>query len=209
VSFILALRIGLSLLLALPCAAIPRLAQRLSNWWLLTGLGIGLLLGILGSALSVAPYPWTDVVVLLVALTGGLLLGRVVPTRFWPILLVMVLLSAVDVANIVRTYRASAAPANFSGPDLYGNLLFLLPFGAVNVGIGDLLLLTALAEQWRRRGSSWLVVFTPGAVGLGLAYAFVLVTGLAVIPLLPFLTVGWGCSGILQHLHRRNEMSSG
>jgi hypothetical protein len=193
----MAVRIGLALLVALAFTVVPWLARQVSSRLLLIGLGGGAVLAILGSVFAVAPYPWTDLVVVLVAVTGGLLLGRVMPLLFWPFLCLLLGLSVVDVVLIVSTYNTTPPPGQLTGAALYATLLLMLPVGAVGVEILDLIVLTALAEHWRRRGAPWWVVLSPGVLGLGIAYAFLLVTKVHTLPFFPFLTVGWVLSGIL------------
>ncbi len=89
------------------------------------------------------------------------LLGRGIPPRLRPFLIVLLVLSVLDVLQIVLTAgstppgSAGGQAPNGSDPLLLGNFLLLLPWGRYNVGGGDLLLITALAEHWRRRGASY------------------------------------------------------
>jgi hypothetical protein len=193
----------LSLLLALTCAAVPWLARRLRAWPLVGGLLVGIVVSFLGVALSLPLYPWSNLVVLLMALTAGLLLGRGVPPNFWPFLIVLVILSVLDAAQIALTgglvpvsaSSSSAHPAGAaSGPLLYLNVLLPLPAGHYLLGIFDLLVLTAVAEHWRRRGGTYPLASLPGVLGFLLASGAVWVTQLGGWPLLPFLTAGWLCS---------------
>lgn len=180
--------------LALACSAIPWLTRQVKTRFLTIGLALGIALAAGGIVFSLAYYPWTDLVVLLVALTGGLLLGRGIPPRFGPLLIALLVLSALDVLQFVLT-AGSAQPGGSDGhasggshPVLLGNFLLLLPWGRYNIGIFDLLLIIALAEHWRRRGASYLIALLPGVLGFLLALGFARVGGL---PLIPFLTIGW------------------
>ena len=202
----------LSLLLALACAAVPWLARRLRSRLLAIGLGISLLLTILGLVLSVAPYPWTDLVVLLTALTGGLLLGRGMPPRFRPFLILLLVLSALDVLNIALSGGLTPLPttppahpaAGSSVPLPYFNFFLLLPRGHYLLGILDLLVITAAAEHWRRRGASYLIALLPGVLGFLLAYGAVWLTQLGGWPLIPYFTAGWLASeGVYRSLSQR------
>lgn len=205
-------QIALSLALALACAAVPWLARRLRNRLLAIGLAVGILLTILGAVLSVAPYPWTDLVVLLVALTGGLLLGRAMPPRFRPFLILLLILSALDVVNIALSGGLTTVPttppahpaAAESGPLPYFNLFLLLPGGHYLLGIFDLLVITAAAEHWRRRGALYLIALLPGVLGFLLAEGAVWLTQLGGWPLIPYFTAGWLASeGVYRSLSRR------
>jgi hypothetical protein len=199
----------LSLVLALACAAFPWLTRQVRSALLAFGLVIGLVLSVLGSVFALPLYPWSNLLVLLIAVTGGLLLGRVMPPRFRPMLILLLLLSALDVAQIALTgglgplssnSPASSSSAPAPGPLLYLNVLLLLPTGHYRLGIFDLLVLTAIAEQWRRRGASYLLAVLPGLVGFLLAYGALWLTKLGGWPLLPFFTAGWLCSEAVARL---------
>jgi hypothetical protein len=206
----------LSIPVTLVCCAVPWLTRQVTNWLLAIGLVLGIALAVIGIVFSLAYYPWTDLVVLLVALTGGLLLGRVIPPRFRPLLIALLILSALDVLQIALTANSSppgsATGQAPSGSDLLllGNFLLLLPWGRFTLGILDLLLVTALAEHWRRRGSSYLFAVVPGVLGLFLLpTVFTLVTGVRNLGLIPFLTAGWLGSEALHRSLRRQAVPPG
>jgi hypothetical protein len=208
----------LSLLLALACAAVPWLAQSLRSSLLTIGLVIGVIVSVLGAVLALPLYPWSNLVVLLVALAAGLLVGRGVPLRFGPLLVLLAVLSALDTLQIALTgglspLSPSAPPAHPaaapSGPLLYLNFFLQLPAGRYLLGIFDLLVLTAVAQYWRRRGGSYLVALLPGILGFLLADAAVWLTQLGDWPLIPFFTVGWlGSEGMHRSLSRRSPSPS-
>jgi hypothetical protein len=209
---------GLDLLLAVACAAGPWLARPLRSWLLAIGLAGGIVLSIVGAVVSLPIYPWSNFVVLLVAVTGGLLVGRGLPPRFRPFLSLLLILSVLDVGQIALTGGLVAAqpgpmPAHPvpspAGPMLYGNFLLLLPVGHYLLGIGDLLVITAAAEHWRRRGGSYLIALMPGVVGFALVRGAVWLTHRGGWPLIPFLTVGWLCSeGLYRFLRRHPAVAS-
>jgi hypothetical protein len=196
----------LNIPLALVCSAVPWLTRPVKSWLLAIGLAVGLALVVSAIVFALAVYPWTDLVVLLVALTGGVLLGRGMPPRFRPFLIVLLVLSVLDVVQIALT-ASSTPPGSLGGPAprgsdplLLGNFLLSLPWGRYNIGGGDLLLITALAEHWRRRGASYLIALLPGVLGFLLTYAFIWAGNL---PLIPFITVGWvGSEGVHRVLSR-------
>jgi hypothetical protein len=181
----------LSLALALLCAAIPWLARRLGGWSLAIGLVVGIAVSLVGVARPFPPYPWADLVVLMVAWTGGLLLGRGMAPRFRPVLLAFLCLSALDVLLTAGLSLSPPQPLASATPLRLGDFLLLLPWGRFETNVVDLLLLTALAEHWRRRGASYLIAFLPGALGLLLAAGFLLVTSLSILPGIPFFTAGY------------------
>ena len=181
----------LSLVLALVCSAIPWLARPLSNWILAIGLALGIAVGLVGVARPFPPYPWADLVVLVVAWSAGLLLGRGMEPRFRPVLLVFLCLSALDVLLTAHLSLSPPPPSTGSTQLRLGDFLLVLPWGRFETNVVDLLLLTALAEHWGRRGASYVIAFLPGALGFLLADGFILLTKVSILPGIPFFTAGY------------------
>jgi hypothetical protein len=181
----------LSLALALLCAAIPWLARPLSGRTLAIALVVGIAVSLIGVARPFLPYPWADLVVLVVAWSGGLLLGRGMAPRFQPVLLMFLCLSALDVLLTAGLSLSPPQPSASATTLRLGDFLLLLPWGRFETNVVDLLLLTALAEHWRRRGASYLIAVLPGVLGLLLAAGFLLVTRLGILPGIPFFTAGY------------------
>lgn len=196
----------LSLALALICSAIPWLARPLHVWLLVIALVVGVTLGLLGAVLAVPPSLWTDlVVVLVVAWSGGLLLGRGMAPRFCPVLLVFLCLSVLDVLLAVGGYPQAPWTVASSSPLVYADFLLVLPWGRFAINLVDLLLITALAEHWRRRGGGYLLALLPGTLGFLLADGVVLATGLGILPGFPFFTVGYVVSeGVCRSVSRQH-----
>jgi hypothetical protein len=146
-----------------------------------------------------------------VAVTAGLLLSRAMPTKLWPFLVLLLVLSILDVVQIVLTSGppspgSQSASTSTPAAQLYGNFLLHLPWGRYNIGIFDLLLLTAMAEYWRKRDSAFLVALAPGVIGFILAFGFGQFIYAGALPLIPFLTAGWLCSaGLYYYRHRPNR----
>ncbi len=191
----IALVFVLSLLLALVCSAVPWLARPLGGWSLTIGLVVGIAVGLMSLVLALPLYPWSDLVVLVVAWSGGLLLGRWVAPQFRPFLLVFLCFSVVDVLQFTAGLSASSAagppiPVNAT-PLHLGDFLLVLPRGRFGINVVDVLLITALAEHWRRRGATYLIALLPSALGFLLADGFVLVTKLGLLPGIPFFTAGY------------------
>lgn len=197
----------LSLALALLCAALPCGARQIRSWLIAVGLSIGIALGILGIVFSAGWYPWTDILVLLVAVCAGLLLGRVMPAKLWPFLLLLLVLSILDIVQNALPGPPTTGSHSASTPAglLYGNFLLLLPWGRYNIGIFDLLLLTAIAEYWRKRGGGFLVALAPGVIGFLLIFAYGQLIYNGALPLIPFFTAGWLCSAGIYYYRRRLE----
>ena len=192
-------KIGISLLLALVCGAVAWLARGWRSRWLVVILVLAVALGIAAAIASPLMYPVSDPLVLLIAWSAGILLGQGMPPRIRPWLILLLILSALDIAQITLTGGFVPVKSNShavespppSGPLLLGNFYLALPGGHYLVGIFDLLIITALAEYWRRRGSGYLVAVVPGIAGFLLGEAAVQATQLGGWPLLPFFTVGW------------------
>jgi xanthosine utilization system XapX-like protein len=181
----------LSLLLALVCSAIPWLARPLGDWSLAIGLVVGIVVGLIDVVHPFPPYPWADLVALVVAWSGGLLLGRRMAPHFRPVLLVFLCLSALDVLLTAGLSLSPPQTAAGSTPLRFGDFLLLLPWGRFETNVVDLLLLTALAEHWRRRDASYVIAFLPGALGFLLVAGFLLVTKVGILPGIPFFTAGY------------------
>jgi hypothetical protein len=71
------LEIVVSLVVALLCAAFAWGTKQFKSWVIAIGFDAGLVLDLPGIAFSVASYPWSDVLVLLVAVTAGLLMFHI------------------------------------------------------------------------------------------------------------------------------------
>jgi hypothetical protein len=200
--------LGLSLALALVCAAIPWLARPLGGWPLAIGLGAGITLNLIGVALALPLYPWIDLVVLVAAWSGGLLLGRGLSPQFRPFLLLFLCLSTVDVLLTAGASLSGPQTSAGSTPLRFGDFLFVLPWGRFETNLVDILLLTTLAEHWRRRGSGYLIALLPGVLAFLLADGFVLVTRLGIVPGIPFFTAGYVCTeGLHRYVSRQRAPS--
>lgn len=153
-----------------------------------------LFLTAIAAGLALDLYPWSLGLVLGVAAAGGVGLGRLMPARSRPWLLLLVVLSLVDLVQVALTSGASVpGPRTGQGPLIgqYLNLRLLLPWGRSNIGLADLLLAAAIGEFWRRAGAPLWVAPLPAIFGLGLAELFATAAGIRDLALVPFLTLGW------------------
>jgi hypothetical protein len=166
---------------------------------------IGIAVVIAGVVFAFIPFPWTDIVVLVVALTGGVLIGRAIPKRSVPMLLLLLVFSALDIAQIILTSGGSSSNSTSvsTSPSLYGNFLIPPPVGRFNLGILDILFITAIAEHWQRRRNSIIIAEIPGLACFAIADLFVAITSIWNLPLIPFLTIGWLISEALARLFSR------
>lgn len=188
----LPLVLALSFTLVLVCGAITWLTRPLGSRSLTVALVVGIVANLIGVVLTLPLYPWIDLAVLVVAWTGGLLLGRGIAPRFQPFLLLFLCLSVGDVLVTAGASPLAPHPAvGSSAPLRIGDFLLMLPWGRFDIGLLDLLLLTGLAEHWRRRGGSYMIAVLPGVFGILLADGFLLVTRLSILPGIPFITAGY------------------
>ena len=129
-----------------------------------------------GAALAIPLYPWTNLLVLAFAVSGGVLLGRALPARARAVFMLLLL----SVADLVLNGVPSPLPPlsvprpPFPTPLLYGNVVFLPGGDRSMLGGFDLLLCTTLAEHRRRCGRSPAIALLPGPVAMALAAVFVL-----------------------------------
>jgi hypothetical protein len=152
-----------------------------------------------GAALGLALYPWTDLPVLGFAVAGGVLVGRRLPPRPMPMLVLLAVLAALDAIQIVASgpgpgpeATGSAAPAWY----FYGMLVINTAWSHTGVGIFDVLVIAAIVEHARRRGLPFAVGAAPGVLGFVAADVAVLAFGPLDLPLVPFLLAGWLATGV-------------
>ena len=197
----------LSVALALVCAAIPWLARPLRERVLLATFVVGLVIGgavaVIGTARGLPVVPVTDLVVLVVAWSGGLLLGREIAARFSPFLLLFVCLSVLDILLVVVGYPQTPHARGSSSPLVSANFVLALPWGQYEIHAADLLLLTAVAEHWRRRGAGYAIAALTGVLGFLLADGVIVVTGLGQLPAFPFFAAGYlGSEAVYRSMSR-------
>jgi hypothetical protein len=205
--------LGLSLVAFVGCTAMVWLAATQPTRRVVVGFAAAAVVDVAGIVTATAGYPWTDLVVVSVGVGGGLVLGRVVSIRrVWPFAVVLILLSVADTVQVVLTSAGPApAPPSTGVPpgQLYLNLLVALPGGhRFLLGVFDLWLVTAMAEYWRRRGGSFGLAAAPGTVGISVEFMGVVLRGLASLPLIPFLTVGWFTTLLVRRLRRVSPLRS-
>jgi hypothetical protein len=192
---------ALSVALTLISAAVPWPARHLRDRYLvmavILGLVVGIAAGVIGAVRDLSLSPVTDLMVLVVAWTGGLLLGRGIPPRFSSFLLLFLCFSAMDILLAVGRYPQVPRTTGNASPLAWATFNLALPGWSFAINVVDLLLLTAVAEHWRRRGAGYLLALLPGFLGFLLADGVILVTGLALLPGFPFFTAGYlGSEGV-------------
>ena len=188
---------------AVGCGLSPWAVQRAPTRWAVIAALPLLLVVVAGAVLGLAFYPYSDVVVAAVSVLAGIALGRVMPPRFRPLLVLLLVLSALDVAqNVLTSGPTTGGPVTTSQPDphfIWLNFRLPLAGGHFNIGFADLLLIAAVSENLRRRNATLPLTLLPGVIGLGLGEALAATisqpapTIVAAVSesLIPFLTAGF------------------
>ena len=145
---------------------------KLQTRWIPVGAAPFLIVVIVGAVVGLPLYPFSDLFVAAFALLAGVALGRVMPPRFRPFLILLLALSALDVAQNVAF--AGPPPALNAAPDphlIWVNVRFPLSNGHFNIGFADLVLIAAAAENLRRRKATLALSLLPGVIGISLGEA--------------------------------------
>lgn len=211
----IALVFALSVTLTLLSTAMPWLARHLRDRHLVIALVVGLVVGVaagvIGAMRGLPLSPVTDLTDLVVAWSGGLLLGRGIPPRFGSFLALFVCLSVADVLLAVGGYPQVLHTAGNATPLAWATFNLPLSPGHFAINVLDLLLLPAVAEHWRRRGGGYFIALLPGCLGFLLADGLILATNFALLPGFPFFTVGYlGTEGVYRAVsgHRKAPPAS-
>lgn len=211
---------AVSVAVGLGCGLVPWAVVRLPSRWAAIAAAPLLLAIAIGVTFGLPLYPISDVIVVVFSVLAGLLVGRAMPPRFAPFFVLLLILSALDVAqNAVFSGPSTSATGTPDPHFIWLNLRFPLPTGHFNLGFVDLLLIAAISEHLRRRKSPLPVALLPGVIGLGLGEAVVaslpsspplLLTALTQ-SVIPFLTAGYLLSelAVSQTQTDRSDMSSG
>jgi hypothetical protein len=185
---------------ALAFALAPWILRQVTWIPLTVGLGAGIIAAAAGILAGARLYPLTDLVPVVVAACGGVLVGRIVPARFRPMAIVVAVLAAVDSIQVFAASNDSHPVSYY-----YSMLVVTTPLGRAAIGFADLLVVTAVAEHYRRRGSNYWVAAAPGIAGLVLPVLFLGVLRIG-LPLLPFVFVGLVLTEVVwarRHLQKR------
>jgi len=160
--------------------------------WSLAGITVaGLLVMVVGTAAGTSGYPWSNLVVLVVSVTLGVVIGRLVPPTGRAMFATLAVVAALDASQLLF---AGGAGGSVQPWEAWFHLLVVGSDGTVSMKIGalDLVLVAAISEHWRRRGAGfWLATLT-GPLGLVLSavYAWIVRPPDGLV-LVPFLLAGW------------------
>ena len=173
--------------MAAACGLAPWATARLPTRWIAITAVPFLLIVVAGATIGVAIYPYSDVFVAVCGLLAGIALGRVMPPRFRPFVLLLLILSVLDVAQNIAFAGPSTPSTGAPAPDphlIWLNVRFPLQSGHLNIGIADVILITAAAENLRRRAATLALTLLPGVIGISLGEALV-----ATLPPIPPIVV--------------------
>jgi hypothetical protein len=200
---LLVLQLAIGIILTLFCSAVPRGTYQVQSLPLIFILAILVVVAAAGAFVGIPLFPLSDLIVLSIGLAGGVLVGRAFPARLRPFLVLLIVLSIVDLvqAGAFIGPPPGAAPSHAAGPNphlIWVNFRLPLPSGHFNIGIADLLLITAMAEHLRRMRLPYLLSALPATIGLTLAIALSAVPGFQHLlggapsqALIPYLTLGF------------------
>ncbi len=191
------------LAIAVVCALVPWAAAKVALRSIVVGMVLSFAIVVTGAVFGIGIYPFSSVVVGAFGLLAGVALGRGVPPRFRPFVILLVILSVLDVAqNIAFAGPSVNSTAAASAPDphlIWLNVRFPLPEGHFNIGFADVILIAATSENLRRRGAPLALALSPGVIAIALGEGLVatlpanpatVVTGIA-NSLVLFLTAGY------------------
>lgn len=184
---------------AVACGLAPWTAARVQTQWIAIAAVPFLMVMVAGAVIGLQLYPFSDVFVAAFSLAAGVALGRVMPPRFLPFVVLLLILSVLDVAQNVAF--SGPPPTTAGGTDhlVWINVRIPLPNGHFNIGFADVILITAAAENLRRRNVSLGLSLLPGVIGISLGEALLaslppsppdVVAGIAA-SLILFLTAGY------------------
>jgi hypothetical protein len=159
---------------AIVCGLAPWAAKRLMTRTIAIASVPFFVIVVAGAVAGIPIYPVSDLFVAAFALLAGIALGRAMPPRFRPFVLLLLLLSVVDVAQNVAFAGPSIPSTTAPNPDphfIWLNVRFPLPGGHYNIGFADVILIAAAAENLRRRGATVALTLLPGVIGVSLGEA--------------------------------------
>ena len=182
------------------CGLAPWATVKVETRWIGIVAAPFLVVMVAGAVFGLALYPFSDLFVATFSLLAGIALGRAMPPRFRPFLILLLILSALDVAQNLAF--AGPSPAANAAPDphfSWFNVRFPLSSGNFNIGFADLVLIASSAENLRRRKATLALSLLPGVIGISLGEALLstlpanrpLVADAIAASLVLFLTAGF------------------
>ena len=184
--------LGITLVLAATCVCVSRPARNIGMFPLAVLLALSAAVWILGAALSLGWYPLVSVVDIVFATALGQFVGRAVPARFRPFLVLLVILSVLDTLQVGLSthFYDGAQNSSLSAGQFYSTVVVKLPLGNYRLGPFDLAVAAAIGAHWLARGAGLRVPLVGVAAAVTGAYG-VMLSGPLTLPLIPFFLAGW------------------
>ena len=162
---------------------------------------------ILSSLLLAVAVMWTGVVsnvhwlIGLGVLAGSALLGvavgRLVPPRPMPMLLLLGILSVADIVWI-----ASGGGSATGSVERVVNFSMQIGESSSSIGTVDLVLAAVITTHWLQRDAGIWLAIAAAPIGMVASNAYVAVSGADNLPLVPFISLGWL---LTEAWHRRSR----
>lgn len=175
---------GFSFIVTLVAAGATRLTWSTESRWRRVGAVTGIVVLAIGVVADQSTL--TAFGLLLSAVAVGSSLGRALPPTPLAAAATLGLLSVADIVWI-----------RFGNPDLDGaigslaTLMVEIGGSTSSIGTVDVILAAAVTAHWLARGASGVLPLTPAPLGMALANVWVRINGVANLPLIPFIAVGW------------------
>jgi hypothetical protein len=182
------------------CGLAPWATLKVETRWIAIAAAPFLVVMVAGAVFGLALYPFSDLFAAAFSLLAGIVLGRVMPPRFRPFVILLLILSALDIAqNLAFAGLSPAARAALDPHLIWLKVRFPLSSGHFDIGFADLVLITGAAENLRRRKASLALSLLPGVIGISLGEALLStlpanppqVVDAIAASLVPFLTAGF------------------
>lgn len=148
---------------AVACGLAPWAAAKIPTRWIVIAAVPFLVVIAAGAALSLSLYPYTNVIVGAFSLVAGVALGRIMPPRFRPFVVLLLVLSLLDVAQMI-----AFLPWFRGTRHIWINIQFRLPDGHYNFALAVLIVIVAATENLRRRNATLGLSLLPGVIGMSL-----------------------------------------
>lgn len=134
-------------------------------------------------------WPWSNILVVAVAITSGTWLGRALPARRRPMLVFLLVLAILDTSQLL--FSGGTSSATLDSHAVWAHLTWMAEGQTHRLGIADLVLTATIAEHLRRRTAGRVRTIVTPVGGFLLAGLFVFTTGVRDLVLIPFLFLAW------------------
>lgn len=149
---------------AVACGLAPWAAAKVPTRWIVSAAAPLFFVVAAGAAFGLPLYPLSNAIVVAFALLAGIAVGRFMPPRFRPFALLLLVLSVIDVVQIIVFLTWFLGPRH-----IWVSVQFRLPdYGGFNFALALLIVIAATTENLRRRNARLGLSLLPGVIGMGL-----------------------------------------